>query len=635
MLSCLLLPGLVLPLQDMQPSKLLRLPKQDRAEKLAMLVEGGVEIPASYSTNYLSVLIREAMKEGDDPAPWVDRLNPVKPSDNVEADPYLPSMHRLNLDGMEKARAVTKIVFKDVFLVMLAEGNGGASQLVAFCEALQKAGWTESSSTPTTPEKAILSAAVDEIKAVSQAILTLHTQNCANMSSVTALMASQSGNNYYKHLSRNAVLQNAHWKSLYQGLVSTESVQRHLAPEIDNTQQILDESIEGEKFEELIVKAEFAATKLSHWRNKCPPGRTAAVEASLTKGLKFLVDMMGQKKCPMDVAQQVSGVADLAAKALVTESLTKVGICNDVFQKLVEDGAKAHTELVSSLKTASMTEAFEEFKLTVAEASFDMDSHQERMAVFGKLQQSLQAAHKNNEALPACLSDTATHCLGSGLSALSEALSNASDGGNSQEAVGQLLAEATLLQAILSYLGSPEEAAVQLSAKHVEAARLFCELRDTLTPVTAATSRVALQVSVAMKGLLEIMKSQQAKYKELSVFCTTNFDLVRERGTKVFEETKNALITGGQESLKGSIEALEKVVQKTNWKQRVADDAVWKDVLSAARPVLCNDTLGRELVQALSTVKKEPSRWDGEALCLHKLGASFQEVHVGMSLCLR
>ena len=80
-------------LQGLQPSKLAKLPKLERAEKLATLLDGNIEFPPAFSLELLAVRTREAIEAGGELSTWVERLNPFKVADaGTVSDPCDPAL---------------------------------------------------------------------------------------------------------------------------------------------------------------------------------------------------------------------------------------------------------------------------------------------------------------------------------------------------------------------------------------------------------------------------------------------------------------------------------------------------------------------------------------------------------------
>ena len=438
---------------------------------------------------------------------------------------------------------------------------------------------------------------------MSQAVLALFKQSCGSMAAVVQLMNAQSGN---KYLLRAALSQNSYWKELHRQLVSADSVQRHLAPELEHAKAALEQSIKQEQLADIVAQAEITGKKLAYWRNKTPPGTTRAVETTLIEGLELLLRRMKEQKCSPEVAEQVPVVAAIAQKAIVTERMRQHGINNDTYDKLALEAAQVHIGLLSSWKVESFGKALEEFRLAVAEATTDSEGHHERMASFGTLQQALQAAEKKKEEIPPSLREKVTDCFSAGLASLSELLRCAcvKNTPDSEEGAGQLLAEATLLQAVLQHLVHSDSAVAAAITQLMEASRLISELQEGLTPVTVATSRIALQLSTSLKAL-QAMDLGANTHPALTGFCTENFKVVLNRGTELMVEAKSTMEEAGAASLGAATTALESIVQKTEWKKGLSEESQWKDVVSAARPVLLNEDLCHELVQAFAQLKKD------------------------------
>ena len=220
-------------LQDLQPSKLQKIPKVERNEKLATLTEYNFEWPSKFLSQLLATLLKEAPDYGDDASCWVERLSPLQASVPVSVDPLKPSLGMLPMDTMERARLLSKLVLKDILTRQISHGEAGAATLSKWCDEVQKASWRAEGSKVDCP---ILKAAVEEAMCMTQAVNALYNQDCSSMAQVTSIMNGQSGN---KYLLRSALSQNQFWREQYKKLQNIHSVQRHLGPELKAAEEAL------------------------------------------------------------------------------------------------------------------------------------------------------------------------------------------------------------------------------------------------------------------------------------------------------------------------------------------------------------------------------------------------------------
>ena len=581
----------------MQPAKLARLSKMDRQEKLATLSEENVQFPASFILELMAVLVREGLDSGADMSKWVERLNPVMttPEDAVP-DAYNPSLHDLPLESVDKARALTKIMLKDILIHMIAQGEGGAASLAKWCSEVQAASWGQGTGEIKCP---LVRAAIEEVMCMSRAVVALYHQSLEGMPDVSAIMNGQSGN---KYLLRAALSQNGYWKELHKSLLSNESIQRHLGPELLQAEESVRKSLQDEKPDLVMSNAEAIAKKVTYWRTKTPAGTTLKVEQMLLEGLQWVLQQLRDGSCPLEVAAQLPTVASTAASAVITEGLQKKGLDNAKFAAIASESTKIYTETVEKEKIDGLRSCLASFQKCVSEPNDKASEHQARVRVYGNLQEKLQSLDLNNEALPSSLHELAASSLSDGVSALTSAFAHASGSETESSRREELLAEASLLQNICSRL-SPDEQAYTMKAtqEYLELAQLLPEMTLHLTPLSPTTARVATQMMDKFRSI----NALDLKKVDLDDESIESLNSCMADGQAVYNQARTVLDGGIRDALEKCNAELKSSLAKAEWRAGLADDALWKDIVAAAKPILLNEALGRELVKALTNLKKE------------------------------
>ena len=594
----------------MQPGKLLKIPRAQREEKLRCLSEAGVTFPSKFCLEVLACQLREKAEYfacGDNQEnaleQWVQKLDPMKEPEG-ELDILLPGLaHLTDLDSVNKARALSKLVLKDTLIPLIALGEQGKESLHVWCKALVTyfSNVRKSSCIVTT-------ASVSEVIQMCQALLSLVDGKVTQTQQVVEVMGCQSGN---KFLLKAAVLQNKHYKTLYNDYLQADSMRKHLQPSMQKASENLKAGKEGKDPMALLNALEDATKQLSLWRNKLKPGDTLEIEAEIADGFDEILKSIKAGELTEEGLTQSTRVIDLASRGLLTDALRQHGVTNEKYEQLSKIYRVATAEMLKKRASAGLGVAVSNFTVvatTICNSKQIQElypDHDVRMSSYSGLTSALSQISFSvlDEPLQTSLQEAYVKLV----SALGKILHSAISIAvwtNLDEECGKLMAEASVLQALgksLETSCSHPRPKMQVLIPFLELSNFIRELRAKMTPVTPSSKRATCQIMNQLKDMpaLEVDTALLAP-------CAEQLKAVQLEAATLLDDSKAHIRQHLEDTLKALTEELRNGLQAVgDWKQKLKETSRWKDVVSAGK-VLMDPTVCQPVVKHFTSLKKDP-----------------------------